>query len=274
MLFRQICDLTETHTLQIDESALTGESVPVDKNENPIEAGDIPLGDRFNLAYKGTLVTNGRAKGVVIETGMNTEIGKIAQMLQVDETLTPLQKRMADFGKKLSYIILAICLILLAVGLLRGEDPMKMLLLAISLAVAAIPEALPALITIALSMGAKRLVRKNALIRKLPAVETLGSVTYICTDKTGTLTQNKMKVVKTDVLSDQLRIDEQVPMLDIFIALNHDVKQTAEKTFLGDPTEIALVEFFQQKHSADDLTRLEQKFPRLGELPLIQTGNA
>lgn len=259
--------LTETHTLHIDESALTGESVPVDKNENPIEAGDIPLGDRLNLAYKGTVVTNGRAKGVVIGTGMNTEIGKIAQMLQEDETVTPLQKRMADFGKKLSYIILAICFILLGVGLLRGEDPMKMLLLAISLAVAAIPEALPALITIALSMGAKRLVRKNALIRKLPAVETLGSVTFICTDKTGTLTQNKMKVVQTDVLPDPLEIDEQVNLLDIFIALNHDVKLTGENTLLGDPTEIALVEFFQQKHSEVEMARLEQKFPRLGELP-------
>jgi Ca2+-transporting ATPase len=259
--------LTETHTLQIDESALTGESVPVDKYEKIIEAGDIPLGDRLNLAFKGTLVTNGRAKGVVFGTGMKTEIGKIAQMLQEDETVTPLQKRMADFGKKLSYIILVICLILLGVGLLRGEDLMKMLLLTISLAVAAIPEALPALITIALSMGAKRLARKNALIRKLPAVETLGSVTFICTDKTGTLTQNKMKVVQTEVLTDRLKIDEQATIMDISMALNHDVKLSAEKTFLGDPTEIALVAFFQHKHSADDMKRLEQKFPRLGELP-------
>lgn len=259
--------LTETHSLHIDESALTGESVPVDKYEAVIEGGDIPLGDRINLAYKGTLVTNGRAKGIVVGTGMNTEIGKIASMLQEEGTVTPLQKRMADFGKKLSYLILFICLILLGVGLLRGEEPLKMLLLAISLAVAAIPEALPALITIALSMGAKRLVKKNALIRKLPAVETLGSVTFICTDKTGTLTLNKMKVVEADEQPGPLVIDEEVSMLDCAIALNHDIKQTEEKTLLGDPTEIALVEYFQENHSPEIMLRIQEKFPRVDELP-------
>jgi Ca2+-transporting ATPase len=259
--------LTESFSLRVDESALTGESVPVDKNEQLIDAGDIPLGDRFNLAYKGTLVTNGRAKGIAVGTGMNTEIGKIARMLQEEETVTPLQKRMTDFGKKLSYLILFICLVLLGVGLLRGEDPMKMLLLAISLAVAAIPEALPALITIALSMGAKRLVKKNALVRKLPAVETLGSVTYICTDKTGTLTQNKMKVVKTDLMPDRLNIDAHVPMLFCCIALNHDVKNTGEYNLLGDPTEIALVEYFQQNFDKAEQFRIQEKFPRVGELP-------
>jgi P-type Ca2+ transporter type 2C len=259
--------LTESYSLRIDESALTGESVPVDKNEEQIDDGDIPLGDRFNLAYKGTHVTNGRAKGIVIGTGMNTEIGKIAQMLQEEETITPLQKRMTDFGKKISYIILFICLVLLSVGLLSGEDPMKMLLLAISLAVAAIPEALPALITIALSMGAKRLVKKNALIRKLPAVETLGSVTFICTDKTGTLTENKMKVVSTDEYKNTLIIDDHIPLLHCLIALNQDVKQTADYSLLGDPTEIALVEYFQQHFEKADLIRIQEKFPRIGELP-------
>ena len=259
--------LTETYSLHIDESALTGESVPSHKSDAVITAGDIPLGDRFNLAYKGTLVTNGRARGIVVGTGMKTEIGKIASMLQEDETLTPLQKRMTDFGKKLSYLILFICLLLMVVGLLRGEDPLKMLLLAISLAVAAIPEALPALITIALSMGAKRLVKKNALIRKLPAVETLGSVTFICTDKTGTLTLNKMKVVQTDEYHGLVKIDKKISLLDCAIALNHDVKQTADQTLLGDPTEIALVEHFNKHHDLKELVRIQGEFSRLCELP-------
>jgi Ca2+-transporting ATPase len=259
--------LVETHTLRIDESALTGESVPVDKDEAAIPAEDIPLGDRINMVYKGTMVTNGRAKGVAVHTGMQTEIGKIASMLQQPDTVTPLQKRMQDFGRKLSYIILFICAILLAVGLLRGEDPMKMLLLSISLAVAAIPEALPALITIALSMGANRLVRKNALIRKLPAVETLGSVSFICTDKTGTLTQNRMKVVQTHDAPERIRMDARIPFLHCSLALNHDVRMAKDGVLTGDPTEVALVEHFLSDFSADELRRINEEFPRIHELP-------
>jgi Ca2+-transporting ATPase len=171
--------LAEVHGLRIEESSLTGESIPIDKSIRPLEEEDSSLGDRINMAYKGTQVSAGRGLGYVVHTGMETEIGKIAGMLQSKEVQTPLQKRMNEFGKKLSYIILLICVALYVVGLIRGEDPVGMLLVSISLAVAAIPEALPALITIALARGAKRLVGKNALIRKLPAVETLGSVTYI-----------------------------------------------------------------------------------------------
>lgn len=259
--------LIETFSLKIDESALTGESVPAEKNERKLEEIDLTVGDKLNMAFKSTLVTNGRAKGIAIATGMQTEIGLIARMLQQDEAATPLQKRMADFGRKLSYIILFICLLLFAIGLLRGEQPLNMLLVSISLAVAAIPEALPALITIALARGAKRLVKKNALIRKLPAVETLGSVTFICTDKTGTLTQNKMKVVQTDASNEAALQLQMLPVFDVAIALNHDVKETEQQTLLGDPTEIALVEYFIAQQSAAKLKELQDAFPRVAELP-------
>ena len=259
--------LIETFSLKIDESALTGESVLAEKNERRLEEVDLAIGDKLNMAFKSTLVTNGRAKGIVVATGMQTEIGLIARMLQQDEAATPLQKRMADFGRKLSYIILFICLLLFGIGLLRGEQPLSMLLVSISLAVAAIPEALPALITIALARGAKRLVRKKALIRKLPAVETLGSVTYICTDKTGTLTQNKMKVVQTDANNEAGLQIQSVPVFDVAIALNHDVKETEQQTLLGDPTEIALVNYFMEQHSADKLKQLQDALPRVAELP-------
>lgn len=259
--------LTETYSLKIEEASLTGESNAVEKNTDEITIENLPLGDRFNMAYKTTIVTYGRAEGIVVATGMNTEIGRIAQLLQEDETKTPLQKRLAAFGKKLSIIVVVICAIIYGAGLLRGEDPIQMLLTAISVAVAAIPEALPAVITISLALGASRMVRKNALIRKLPAVETLGSVTYICSDKTGTITQNKMTVMDIWISPDAEPFEdlsaEQLLMLSM--ELNHDVIADENDQLKGDSTEIALVEYARRSRSYDKNWLLD--FERQDELP-------
>ncbi|HSW62788.1 MAG TPA: cation-translocating P-type ATPase [Dissulfurispiraceae bacterium] len=283
--------LFEIASLKIEEAALTGESVPVEKQIAPIHDDHLPLGDRKNIAYQGTIITYGRASGIVVATGMDTEMGKIATMLQEEkETKTPLQQRLAVFGQKLAIAILIICSIVFVAGMMRGEPVMLMLLTAISLAVAAIPEALPAVITIALAFGAKKMVKLNALIRKLPAVETLGSVTYICSDKTGTLTMNKMTVedvycdhhlTRAEALSSAKPAADQMngvikhkesasslPVIDYLLtasALCNDAKMGADGTILGDPTEIALYVLAKDHHFDKD--ELQKKLIRVAELP-------
>ncbi len=242
--------ISGAHSLKIEESSLTGESHSVDKQIEALTSEDLPIGDRTNMAFKSTIVSYGRGEGIVVATGMNTEIGRIARMLQEEESQTPLQKRLGEFSKKLSFVVIGICAVLFGVGLLRGEEPINMLLTAISVAVAAIPEALPAVITIALAIGAKRMVSKNALIRRLPSVETLGSVNFICSDKTGTITQNKMTVTDT-WQPDRIASFEnfkQEELLLFAMELNHDVSVDESNNYKGDPTEIALVDYVR-KHN-------------------------
>ena len=256
----------EIHQTKVDESALTGESSNVDKNHEELPEGNYGLGDQTNMGYKGTSVTHGRALGYVVTTGMDTELGKIAKMIQTDETTTPLQKRLAAFGKRLSAVILIICTIIFLIGWLRGESVMTMLITSISLAVAAIPEALPALVTIALAFGAKKLAKNNALIRKLPAVETLGSVTYICSDKTGTLTLNKMTVQEIfETSEEKYNTTLHENKLLYAMALNNDVSQQENGKWLGDSTEVALVQYAFDKNL--NRADLEVAFPRIAELP-------
>jgi P-type Ca2+ transporter type 2C len=268
------CDLRliETANLQIEESALTGESVPVDKNSDLVlEALDTPLGDQKNMAFMSTLATYGRGVGVAVGTGMNTEIGKIAKMLEEGGAeQTPLQKKLAELGKILGFAALGICAVMFIVGIIQGRPLFEMFFTAISLAVAAIPEGLPAIVTIVLAMGVQRMIKENAIVRKLPAVETLGSVNIICSDKTGTLTQNKMTVVKFyadnafgDLSSLNIDEPEHKLLLENLVLCNDATYSQESKT--GDPTEIALLEAGVKFNIFK--TALEEQHPRVNEVP-------
>lgn len=263
--------LIESANLQIEESALTGESLPVEKDANWTTTEEAPLGDRKNSAFMSTIATYGRGKGIVTATGMDTEIGKIAGMLNQEKTEpTPLQSRLAKLGKVLGILAILICAAIFAVGYLQGRDPLDMFLIAVSLAVAAIPEGLPAIVTIVLALGMQRLVKRKSIVRKLPAVETLGSVNIICSDKTGTLTQNKMTVQQVMTSASikslqELNIDsfEEKRLLEAMILCNDATLEQDNQT--GDPTEIALLAAGQK--FGLERSELNQQFPRVHEIP-------
>jgi Ca2+-transporting ATPase len=260
--------LLDVARLKVEEAALTGESQPVEKHEAFLRELESPIGDRRNMAYKGTIATYGRGLGVIVATGMETELGKIAKLLSQDqESKTPLQQRLTVFGKRLALLVLAICAFIFAVGLWRNEPPVLMFLTAVSLAVAAIPEALPAVSTVSLALGARRMVQKEALIRRLPAVETLGSVTFICSDKTGTLTQNRMQAESFYVgesLREGISQDFPPPLL-YALALNNDARRDEHGAVIGDPTEVALYE--AAARVGYDGVELAKTMPRLDEVP-------
>jgi len=266
--------LVEAVRMRADEAALTGESVPVDKDAAMLAEADASLGDRRNMAYKGTIITYGRGSGIVVATGMQTQLGHIAALLAASgDSKTPLQKRLAYFGQRLAIFVLLICVVIFASGLARGEPPLLMLLTAVSLAVAAIPEALPAVVTIALALGAYRLVEHQALMRRLPSVETLGSITYICSDKTGTLTENRMRV-EYCLLDGKVIAPEQAEGLvaeQLFtaIALCNDAAGGDAGGVTGDPTEVALHVAAQRAGFSRDA--VERDAPRRAELPFDST---
>lgn len=266
--------LIEANSMKIEEAALTGESVPVEKHLDVISDAETGIGDRLNMAYMNSNVTYGRGVGVVVGTGMNTEVGKIAHMLsQADETNTPLKENLNSLGKTLTIAILGICVIMFGIGMLRpGASWVDMLLTSVSLAVAAIPEGLPAIVTIVLAIGTQKMAKRNALVRKLPAVETLGSTDIICSDKTGTLTVNKMTVEavftnnELHSATDELGADNMT--LKVMNYCN-DSKFTKEGTLIGDPTETALVQFGLNK--AYDVREKLVAEPRVAEAPFDST---
>lgn len=265
--------LFEVNTVKIEESALTGESVPVDK-DLVIPAGDeVGIGDRTNMAFSSTNVTYGRAVGVVTSTGMNTEVGKIANMLaNTEEGKTPLQENQDALGKWLTIMILVIAVIIFVVGMLRGNEWTHMLLTAIAIAVAAIPEGLPAISTIILALGTQKMAQRNALVRKLPAVETLGGVEIICSDKTGTLTLNQMTVEKMVYNNEIHDASEEISKDNIALRvmnLANDTKISQDNSLLGDPTETAMVQYGLDKNY--DVREELVNIPRIAEVPFDST---
>ena len=266
--------LLESASLKSEESSLTGESVPVDKNISDELVDIASIGDRVNMIYSGCSISYGRGRALVTETGMTTEMGKIAAMLESEEdSVTPLQLKLAQLGKTLGFLALGVCALIFVIGLIKGLAPLDIFMMSVSLAVAAIPEGLPAIVTIVLAIGVQQMVKKNAIVRRLPAVETLGSASVICSDKTGTLTQNRMTMVKLfdghaiiDVGTDMS--DSVRRILELGCMCN-DGKVTlvdGREAHIGDPTETSIVACML-KYFGQDKEEIDNIFPRMGEIP-------
>lgn len=268
--------LIESNSLKSEESALTGESVPSEKDALAEVSENAALGDRFNMLFTGCSITYGTARAVVTSTGMKTEMGKIANLLNAEtDTQTPLQHRLAELGKYIGFLALAICAVIFVIGIISDMNVMEIFMIAVALAVSAIPEGLPAIVTVVLAMGVQRMVKKNAIIRKLPAVETLGSASVICSDKTGTLTLNQMTLVRafsaTDALEEDISSDNSTPVKKLlqYATLCSDgsveIDENGRETHIGDPTETSIVlAAYRNGMSKDELNQL---YPRLGILP-------
>lgn len=263
--------ILECYSLQINESSLTGESLPIDKISDALDQSDLPIADQKNMVFSGSFVANGRAKIVVTAVGMQTEIGKIAQLLgQAKDKKTPLQVNLDQFGKKLAIAIIFVCLAIFALDIIRGRELIDSFMFAVSLAVAAIPEALSSIVTIVLAFGTQKMAKENAIIRNLHAVESLGSVSVICTDKTGTLTQNQITVqqvfINGEIIpSENLNMENEQHKSFVHMSLLCNDSVTIDEKEIGDPTEIALVHF-GELHGMDELITREQ-FPRIAEVP-------
>ena len=265
--------IIEAVNLKVQEASLTGESVPVEKNIEEKKKKKVGIGDRTNMLFASSLITYGRGKGIVVETGMNTEVGKIASIINdTNETETPLQEKLNKLGKTLGIGALIICAVIFVIGLLYGKNPLDMFMTAVSLAVAAIPEGLAAVSTIVLAIGVQRMVKKHAIVKKLPAVETLGSATVICSDKTGTLTQNKMTVQKifyNNKLVDipEVNLEEEDAVLEKLVYVSmlcNDTKIGTDKQLTGDPTETALI---NMGFKLDFQPAIYEQMPRIKEIP-------
>ena len=255
------CRIIESYNLKIEESSLTGETEPVTKSKDILHEKNITLGDLKNMAFMTTVVTHGHGKAIVTETGMDTKIGQIANMIIKEEAPeTPIQKKLSEVGKILGLVCLGICLVIFLIGILKKIEPMEMFMTSVGLAVAAIPEGLPAIVTIMLSIGVTKMAKKNSIIRKLPAVETLGSSSVICSDKTGTLTQNKMKIVRTFSDNEKFLLELGCMCTDCLIQ-----EQNGIPIATGEATELAIV----NKALDENINKVDlyRKMPRIDEIP-------